>query len=60
MGDEKQSGLSAEELFQRGIGITYDDFTILDTNYTDINRENISLRTDLGKGVILKTPIIAE
>lgn len=53
------SGLSAQELFKRGEGITYDDFTILDTIFTDIDREKINLDTKLGKGIILKTPLVA-
>ena len=57
---EHKDGLSAEELFERGLGITYDDFTILDTQYTTINRDEvIDLRMDLGKGILLNTPIIA-
>jgi IMP dehydrogenase len=59
MGELKSSGFSAEELFKDGIGITYDDFTILDTYFTDINRDEIDIETDLGKDVVLKTPIIA-
>ncbi|MCK4521504.1 MAG: IMP dehydrogenase [Nanoarchaeota archaeon] len=59
MGKEQLSGLSAEELFTRDGGITYDDFTILDTIFTDIDKENINLETILGKGISLKTPIIA-
>ena len=56
---EHKDGLSAEELFEKGLGITYDDFTILDTRYTTINRDDIDLRMDLGKGILLNTPIIA-
>ncbi|MBW2977438.1 IMP dehydrogenase [Candidatus Woesearchaeota archaeon] len=56
---DKQSGLSAEDLFKKGEGIVYDDFTILDTNFSDIDKKDINLETDLGKGIILKTPIIA-
>jgi IMP dehydrogenase len=56
---EHRSGFSAKELFQRGLGITYEDFTTLDTTYTDIEKNEISLETNLGKGIILKTPIIA-
>ena len=53
------SGLSAKELFVRGEGITYDDFTILDTIFTNINREeDINLETKLGD-ITLQTPIIA-
>jgi len=56
----RRSGLSAEELFIRGEGIVYDDFTILDTFYTDMDKEDITLETELGKGIVLKTPIIAS
>ncbi|MBS3128198.1 IMP dehydrogenase [Candidatus Woesearchaeota archaeon] len=54
------SGLSAEELFKRGLGITYLDFSVLDTFKTSIPRTSIDLSTDLGKGVKLATPIIAS
>ena len=60
MGDMESSGFSAKELFKKGIGITYDDFTILDTCFTDINRDEINLETNLSRDVILKTPIIAS
>ncbi len=60
MDQEQPSGLSAEELFIRGVGITHDDFTILDTIYTDIDLEDITLETELGNGISLKTPIIAS
>ncbi len=60
MGKRTQtSDFSAKELFVKGLGITYDDFTILDTFYTDIDHEDINLEANLGKGVILKTPLIA-
>jgi IMP dehydrogenase len=61
MGKQKSqpSGFSAEELFIRGVGITYDDFTTLDAIFTDIDKPDISLEADLGKGIALKTPIIA-
>ncbi len=54
------SGISGEELFERGIGITYGDFTILNTRFSQIRREDISLKIDIGKEVILRTPIIAS
>ena len=60
MNQKQLSGLSAEELFERGVGITYADFTILDTIFTDINREDITLETKLGNGISLQTPIIAS
>ena len=54
-----KSGLSAEEIFERGVGITYDDVTVLDTDFTDIDHADVSLETRLGMGISLKTPIIA-
>ncbi len=59
MPNKEPEGLSAEEFFKRGEGYTYQDFTLLDTIYTTINEKDISLRTNLGKGVALETPIIA-
>jgi IMP dehydrogenase len=55
-----QSGLSAQDLFKRGFSLTYDDFRILDTEYTSIDEYEIDLSVNLGKGIILKTPIIAS
>lgn len=51
-------GLSVEELFVRGIGITYDDFSVLDTEYTDIEKHEISLESELGMEIKQQTPII--
>lgn len=56
---KEESLFSAKELFSKGIGITYDDFTICDTHYTKIDKEDINLESEMGKGIILKTPIIA-
>ncbi|MFC2133898.1 IMP dehydrogenase [Bacteroidota bacterium] len=53
------SGLNAKELFFRGEGLTYIDFTVLDTIFTEITKKDISLTTDIGKGITLETPIIA-
>ncbi|MBN2142930.1 IMP dehydrogenase [Candidatus Woesearchaeota archaeon] len=60
-GLEKQdySGTSASSLFKNGEGLSYSDFTILDTSFTDIDKEDISFEANLGKGIVLKTPIIA-
>lgn len=57
---DDQSGLSAQQLFKKGVSITYDDFRVLDTFYTDINDDEIDLTTEIGKGITLKTPIIAS
>jgi IMP dehydrogenase len=55
-----RSGVSARELFQRRLAISYIDFTAIDTIFTSIDKREISLETTLGKGVVLKTPIIAS
>ena len=60
MKESQNSGLSTEELFKNGVGITYSDFTILNTTYSNLRREKISLKTDLGKSVTLQLPIIAS
>ena len=54
-----RSGLNARELFDGGSGITYDDFTTLNTTFSDITRDEVDLTTDFGKGVVLRIPIIA-
>ena len=41
-------------------GLTYDD-VLLEPQYSDIkSRKEVSLETDLGKGVKLRVPIIAS
>ena len=60
MTQEMASGLSAKELFERGIGLSYSDFTTLNTQFTNIDRRDISLETELGKEIKLQTPIIAS
>jgi IMP dehydrogenase len=57
---EGSSGLSADGLFEKGLGISYVDFTVTDTNFSDIDRDLISLDTHLGNGIFLKTPIMAS
>lgn len=57
---DELSGLSAKQLFKKGLSITYDDFRMLDTFYTDVNDDEIDLTSDIGKGITLKTPIIAS
>jgi IMP dehydrogenase len=54
------SGISGKELFQRGIGITYSDFTILNTRKIEKSKTEITLETKLGKDVVLQTPLIAS
>ena len=55
-----KDGISAAELFVKGLGLAYSDFTILDTMLTDIDRDQISLKTELGMGITLETPFIAS
>lgn len=57
---DDRSGYSSSQLFKKGISIAYDDFRVLDTHYTEIEEKEIDLSTNLGKGVVLKTPIIAS
>ncbi len=57
---EQASGLSASELFERGLGVTYSDFTILNTRCSELIRDKIFLGTNLGKGINLAIPIIAS
>lgn len=52
-----KSGVSAEELFKKELAITYLDFTTLDAIYTDIDKKDISLKINLGKGITLETPL---
>jgi IMP dehydrogenase len=56
----QRSGLSARELFKRGEGVTYDDFTILNTTYSEIDKSDISLEAHLGRNITLRTPIVAS
>ena len=55
-----RSGLSASLLFKKGFSIAYDDFRLLDTHFTEIEDKDVDLSTTIGKGVVLKTPIIAS
>jgi IMP dehydrogenase len=57
---EEGSGLSADELFERGMGISYQDFTVIDTNFSDVDKDCISLATNLGNGISIKTPLMAS
>lgn len=54
------SGISSRELFSREEGLTYRDFTILNTRFSTITKQDVSLAVDLGRGVILQTPIIGS
>jgi len=57
---DDRSGLSASMLFKKGFSIAYDDFRILDTEFTEIEDRDVNLMISLGKGVTLQTPIIAS
>lgn len=57
---QKTSGLSADELFERGIALTFDDFSIKDTIFSDIDKQEINLESNIGRDVVLKMPIIAS
>jgi IMP dehydrogenase len=55
-----KSGVSAEELFNKFNALSYNDIIVLDTFYTDIENDEIDFSADLGKGIILKYPIISS
>ena len=57
--DQTLEGVSVEELFVRGLGITYDDFYLLNTIYSDIVDNDFNFEMDIGNGVVLKLPIVA-
>jgi IMP dehydrogenase len=54
------SGGLVKEAFSPYEGFTYADFTTLNSIYSEIERKDISLKTDLGKGMTLEWPIIAS
>uniref|UniRef100_T1IVK6 Inosine-5'-monophosphate dehydrogenase n=1 Tax=Strigamia maritima TaxID=126957 RepID=T1IVK6_STRMM len=54
-----EDGLSAEELFARGDGLTYNDFLIL-PGFIDFTSEEVDLSSQLTKQIWLKTPLISS
>lgn len=52
-------GLSAEQIFNNGDGLTYNDFIIL-PGYIDFAADEVDLRSPLTKTISLKTPFVSS
>ena len=55
----ERSGLTAEELFQAGEGITYDDYVIL-PGYISFPLSQVELDTQLTRGITLRRPLVSS
>ncbi len=55
----KQSGVTAEELFGQGKGITYDDFIML-PGYISFGLDDVELETQLTREITLKRPVVSS
>ena len=53
------NGNSAENIFSKNIGYTYNDLIIL-PKYTDFSTDNVDLSTKLTKNISLRSPIISS
>jgi IMP dehydrogenase len=54
-----EDGMSAEEMFREGIGLSYDDFIIL-PGYIDFPASKVSLETRLTRNIKIKKPIVSS
>ena len=54
-----KDGLSAEELFAEGRGLTYDDFIVL-PGYIDFQASEVDLETNVTRNVKIKRPIVSS
>lgn len=52
-------GLSGEELFARGKGLTYDDFIIL-PGYIDFQASEVDLETNVTRNIRIKRPLVSS
>lgn len=52
-------GMSAAELFNKGDGLTYNDFIIL-PGYIDFIAEDVELLSSLTKKITLKAPLVSS
>lgn len=55
----KLDGLSGKSLFEKGRGISYDDFTIY-PGYIDFQPSDVSLETFLTRNIRIKKPIVSS
>lgn len=60
MEEKFYSGSSAKEIFSGPRGLSYSDIIVLDTFFSEVNSEEIDFSSELGKGIILKNPIISS
>ncbi|XP_050530464.1 inosine-5'-monophosphate dehydrogenase isoform X1 [Daktulosphaira vitifoliae] len=58
-GDIIQDGLSAEELFKSGEGLTYNDFILL-PGYIDFVAQDVDLSSPLTKKITLQAPLVSS
>src|SRR4030042_2932734 len=56
--NEKLDGLSGKELFEKGQGISYDDFVVY-PGYIDFQPSDVSLETSLTRNIRIKNPIVS-
>ncbi len=52
-------GLSADKLFEKGTGYTYDDFILL-PGHIDFTADDVQLDTQLTRDIKLKTPLVSS
>jgi IMP dehydrogenase len=56
---DTQDGLTAEELFNGQVGLTYKDFLIL-PGFIDFNPSDVDLESRISKNIYLKKPLISS
>ncbi|MFP4026461.1 MAG: IMP dehydrogenase [Candidatus Brocadiia bacterium] len=56
---EKNSGVTAKDLFQHGRGITYDDFILL-PGYISFGLDDVDMETQLTREISLKRPVVSS
>lgn len=57
--DSIQDGLSADDLFKAGEGLTYDDFLVM-PGFIDFAADNVDLTSPLTKKINLKVPLVSS
>ncbi|MFW6280157.1 MAG: IMP dehydrogenase, partial [Planctomycetota bacterium] len=58
-GMDRQSGVTAEELFGKGEGLTYDDFIML-PGYISFGLDDVELDTHLTRDITLRRPVVSS
>ncbi|XP_019871288.2 inosine-5'-monophosphate dehydrogenase [Aethina tumida] len=57
--DELEDGMTAEDMIQKGNGLTYNDFIIL-PGYIDFSPDQVSLTSPLTKKINIKAPLVSS